>query len=403
MVGRGRGSGGKSRPRARSGTPGDQTGGHRPSQPSRSAQAAPAAAGSSGAPGGRPGGHAGRGSTSVRGRQGSVKDMIDRLDGRSAVSDRHASPSKRQRSESGRRSSSSATFPSPERPLTEQSLAAMMSTMVDRIREDMAGQFTALREEIGRMNDRIHELERHVDQRDGYIQELEDRLQSREERVVGLEDEVDLLSKELRKADLFFSGTAIPKPPAQAWEEDVTATTLAMLERCMPEVPVTRADIAECFRVSRGKRILCRFRESGRGSVRDQLYEGRFRSRRSGPGFVAALRGDAAAGGAVPGGDPAAAPAAADGGAVPGDRDAGRVGEDQRRADTERSTTSQLYISENLTRRRQEIFQALLNEKRHNRLYTVFTKNGDVFCKVVQHGRKIRVESLDAIPEALRG
>ena len=72
-------------------------------------------------------------------------------------------------------------------------------------------------------------------------------------------------------------------------------------------------------------------------------------------------------------------------------------------ADFERSNASRLYVSENLTRKRQDIFQALLNEKRQKRLYTVFTKHGEVFCKTMQHGRKIRVDSLDAIPDALRG
>ena len=60
-----------------------------------------------------------------------------------------------------------------------------------------------------------------------------------------------------------------------------------------------------------------------------------------------------------------------------------------------------LYINENLTRRRQEIFQALLIERRSGRLYTVFTKNGEVFCKTMQYGRKIRVDSMHKIAQIL--
>ena len=61
-----------------------------------------------------------------------------------------------------------------------------------------------------------------------------------------------------------------------------------------------------------------------------------------------------------------------------------------------------LFVRENLSPRRHEIFQALLMEKAAKNIYTVFTKNGAVFCKLVQHGQKIRVRSLNEVQVLLQ-
>ena len=118
-------------------------------------------------------GRGGAGSAAGEARQGSVKDMIQRLDGHRRDGDRRSSPSKRPRNDSDRDSmvSSSASIddPAPGQPLTHQSLAAIMRTMSRQIRDDIADQFRVLREEISGMSDRIRSLEQHVDERDNYI------------------------------------------------------------------------------------------------------------------------------------------------------------------------------------------------------------------------------------------
>lgn len=333
-----------------------------------------------------------------------MKEMICRLDGRRPDGERSVSPSKRPRSDTYRDSSVSSAAsvddPASDQPVTAQSIAALMRTMSQQIRDDIAAQFSSLREEIGEMNGRIRSLEQHMEDRDNYIQEVEERLRAREAQVAGLESEVDHLSSELRKKDLILSGPAVPAPPAQAWTEDVTATAVETLGRFLPDVPVARGDIAECYRLSRGKRILCRFRECGKGSVRDRVYEGRFGARLSAAaaGEDGPVGGAASPGRAMGGGDSERLSGSVDGTAEPSFRAGGRgddrgpVGERQR-----------LYVSENLTRKRQDIFQELLNLKRSRQIYTVFTKNGEVFCKTMQFGRKIRVGRVEDIPNALRG
>ena len=385
------------------------------SQPPRSAEQPRPAPGRAAHTRGRAGpGHdrttgAGRGGASAgaeAGKQGSVRDMIKRLDASRGGGARSVSPTKRPRrnSPSGSASSGSTVSDSElDQPLTELTLRSVMQSMTQQIRGDIASEFAAIRDELGKMSSRIYELEKHVEQRDKFIDEMESRLQDGESRVEELEEEVERLNSEHKRRDLIFSGSAVPAPPSQAWTEDVKATTMALLARCLPDVKVTSSDIEECFRVSRGKRILCRFRRSGKGSVRDELYERRFSARRVGP--VAAGSGGPGVTSAPPA--PAAASRAgptSDGPTPGGGAGTGLSSAAATLADSERAATAlQLYVSENLTRRKQEIFQALLTEKRANRLYTVFTKNGEVFCKTMQFGQKVRVDSMGKIPHVLRG
>ena len=284
---------GSSQPRSadRSRPAGRQPG--RPAQPGANGDLGPSAA-AGGAGGGRCGDSAG----SATDRQGSVKDMIERLDKSRRDGNRNVSPTKRprrgSRSESASSSASSAGL-ADGRPLTEQTLRSVMRSLTQQIRVDIAAQFESLREEIGRMGVRVTELEQHVERRDNYIEEIQSRLHNRETRVAELEEEVDRISSESRKKDLIFSGPAVPTAPRQHWTEDVTATAVAMLSRCLTSVPATRDDIEESYRVSKGSRIVCRFRGAGKDSVRDRLYENRLRARLStaGPGGVAASGGGA--------------------------------------------------------------------------------------------------------------
>lgn len=352
------------------------------------------------------GGRGGAGDRSVPARQGSVKDMIQRLDGTRAGSDRNRSPCKRPRSDPRRdsTSSSSSTDEASEQPLTEQTLRAVMKRMARQIRDDISTQFDSLRDEISKMGTRITDLERHVEERDNYIQDVEQRLQDRETRVAELEEEVDHFSSLSRRKDLILSGSAIPPAPAQIWTEDVTTTAVAVLSCCLPAIAVCKEDIEESYRIAKGKRIVCRFREVGKGSIRDRIYESRLSARPRAEGNTA--------GASRSSGSPVSA--LGDGGDLANDKgrpgmmtvtegDVGHVtGGDGRRAGPGSGSAGPvLYINENLTRRRQEIFQALLTERRSGRLYTVFTKNGEVFCKTMQYGRKIRVDSMHKIAQIL--
>ena len=130
--------------------------------------------------------------------------------------------------------------------------------------------------------------------------------------------------------------------------EDVAGVALDILRRRLPAVEVRREDLVSCTRIARGKKLLCKFSRTGPSTPRYQLYDSRFSLK------------------------------------------------DSRSDDT-------LYISEHLSKVRFDIFQKLLQEKRAKKVHSVFSKNGVVFCRVVMHGRKIRVSDAQQIPEVLRG
>ena len=122
--------------------------------------------------------------------------------------------------------------------------------------------------------------------------------------------------------------------------EDVEAALITMLNSAFPDLGLQRSDIERVHRT--GKKIWCRFVKSGAGSKRDQLYNGRLSLR------------------------------------------------DNRKG-------NELYISECLTKARQELFAKLLAYKKDKKIYTVFTRYGSVFVKEQQYGRNIRVDDASAL------
>ena len=224
-------------------------------------------------------------------------------------------------------------------------------SLKDFIREEISLVTDALRSELAEQRSRVLELEQHVEAQGVVIDEMEGRLRQREDRTAELEEALDQVEADQKSGDLIFAGSAIPPPPAitdYSRPEDVTAVTLELLRRHLPTVELSREDFVSCTRIAQGKKLLCKFSRSGPLSPRYQLYDSRFSLKDS--------------------------------------RDEDR-----------------LYISENLSKVRFHIFQKLLQEKRAKRLYSVFSKNGAVFCKAVKHGRKIRVSYVQQIPEVLRG
>lgn len=293
-------------------------------------------------------------------QQKSVREMIQHLDKPSQSVARAESPSKKRRfttertsSESSESDDNSDTEGRSSQPLTEASLHTALKGVADRLQSSMTAEFAQLREDLSRLHGRIEDLERHVSARDDLIEELKHKLGEREMRIGQLEEQVDHIDADRRRKDLILSGTAVPLPPQEAWTEDVAETAVTLLGRCMPDVPVTRSDIEDAFRVGKRKVIMCRFKTAAKKSVRDNLYEGRFNSK----AVVNTTISD-----------------------IP----------------------QNLYINENLSPYRQDIYHALLKEKAAKRLYTVFSKNCEVYCKTKQYGRKIRVYSLNMIQDILR-
>ena len=113
------------------------------------------------------------------------------------------------------------------------------------------------------------------------------------------------------------------------------------LTRCMPNLNFTVNDIDRAHRLpGPNNRVIVRFMRSGEGSVRDEVMSRRLE-----------LRG------------------------------------------------KDLFVNESLTKLRGQIFRSLLAAKRQKKIYTVYSRGGNVFFKEKQHGVGTRVDSLQRLRE----
>ena len=119
---------------------------------------------------------------------------------------------------------------------------------------------------------------------------------------------------------------------------------------------VKQDEIGQCYRIGRGKKIVCEFTRYGPGSLRDAVYEGRFSLMRT----------------------------------------RNERGENGHQAD-------QIYISEKLTPGAAEAFARLRDAKKRGVVHQVHTKNGFIFVRMIPHGRKIRVSNRIECERVLRG
>ena len=113
------------------------------------------------------------------------------------------------------------------------------------------------------------------------------------------------------------------------------------LNRCMPGLDLNVRDIDRAHRLpGPNNRVIVRFVRSGHGSIRDTVMSRRLE-----------LRG----------------------------RD--------------------LFVNESLTKLRSQIYRSLLAAKHEKKLYTVYSRSGQVYFKERQHGVSTRVDSLQRLQE----
>ncbi|KAF0299577.1 hypothetical protein FJT64_000062 [Amphibalanus amphitrite] len=281
----------------------------------------------------------------------------------------------------------------------EQRVTTSLSRDLHEFRERMSAQIEKL---LGRVQD----LEHHVEERDNIIDRLSDDLRQSRQEISALQARVEDAEINSRLPCLVLSGPAMAprraarlepplpgQPPAavpagqpgpdpgravesrsadrrageeggagqcaagaggerrdtrdqssargDTWgdREDVNALVVSTLNQCMPGLSMNLKDIDRAHRLpGPNNRVIVRFVQSGQGSVRDVVMSRRLE-----------LRG----------------------------RD--------------------LFINESLTKLRSSIFQSLLAAKREKKIFTVYTRGGQVFFKEKQHGVGTRVNSLQQL------
>ena len=350
----------------------------------------------------------------------SVSDLVKTYGDSLTVTDGH----KRDRSESGdsapsgkrgarERGGEPARSPStPGNQRARDYVDTIIDELEDRMRASISRDFHELRvvlkAEIDKLSDRVKDLEQHVEKRDNTITELTDELRQARSDVSSLQSRVEDAEINSRLPCLVLSGAAMaPRrapslgaplssgaaatgadgraQPAAAvrgqvtmtslpadhgvsvsgagpgrsgsggnrgdgrgrsvvrgagWEaEDVHELVVSTLNRCMPGLELSHNDLDRAHRLPGGNhKVIVRFVRSGQGSARDTVMSRRLE-----------LRG----------------------------RD--------------------LFINESLTKLRGQIFRSLLAAKRDKKVYTVYSRGGQVYYKEQQHGTSTRVDSLQKL------
>ena len=235
----------------------------------------------------------------------------------------------------------------------------MRSVIREEMRNMIREEFNEIRQQIqadleqtiGGLQQRLRDLEEHVNNRDESTEVLFRNAEVILSRSDALSKVVDDMSAEMRQPVLILSGGAVPAPVDATDErgrrlpEDVAPIAVDVVKRALPEVLIEKTDIVSCFRVANTRKLVIKFAASGPHTVRDRLYQGRFElmKKRNVP------------------------------------------------------VNERLFINESLSPRRQEYLTALLDLRKRGRIHTAYSKDGMVFFRPTEHAAAIRVDDASKI------
>lgn len=221
----------------------------------------------------------------------------------------------------------------------------IMERAIQKLREQIQQDFDmfseTIRTEFSAVKARIRSIEEHLEVKDKEIEALTTSLQDVKKEVRLLQDRVEENELVNRLPSLVFSGKPFVRKPRDAnapEAEDVEKMVLSVVRENFRDLNISASDIARAHRLPGEQKVICRFVRSGRGSLRDQLYYRRLE-----------LKG------------------------------------------------KEVFINECLTKRRAEIFGKLLSLKKSGKLFSVFSRNGQVFYTGEKFGKPTRVSSLEEI------
>ena len=273
-------------------------------------------------------------------RQRSVTDMVRDMDNSSAANKRGRGESESPAQRVAKTRDTGSEWDKFEAMLDTAlaKLRVQMQSDFDEFKDTMKQQFTAVGQRLRRVEDRLEEKETELAAMTASMRDTQRELRE-------LQVQVEENERVARLPSLVLSGTAIPKKPPASQQpgagESVEQLTVDLLRRHFTGLSVTRQDIDRAHRLpGRGDpRIICRFVQSGAGSIRDIVYQNRLDLRGSG-----------------------------------------------------------LYINECLSRKRAEVLRTLGEAKKAGKLYTAFSRQGHVYYKLKKSGANVRI---DSVQEAL--
>lgn len=277
----------------------------------------------------------------------------------------------------------------------KQYLDDALENLEDRLTASISRDLHDFREvissEVSALNDRIRDLEQHVEEKDIEVAKLETELHAVKKEMISLQEKTENAEMNSRIPCLILSGRAMaprrgprlgaPLPPADRPEprgvavtcragssgapadsgrggresasaegevagrqvdepEDVSSLVIDAVRSRLRGLEFQKEDIDRAHRLpGPNNKVIVRFVRSGPGSVRDQLMSRRL----------------------------------------------------------ELSGYNDLFINESLTASKSQIFRSLLEAKKQKQIYTVFTRWGHVFYKAEKYGTNTRVESIQKL------
>ena len=290
-------------------------------------------------------------------------------------------------------------------------LEVTIDSLESRIMASLSRDFHELREtlstEISRLNDRVADLERHIEERDNVITGLSDELRRSRSEVSALQTRVEDAEMNSRLPCLILSGAAMASRHAPRLGPPVSAQTApgaagrsrpagrgqgqAAAVTSQPAGVRSGAGSGESAPSAGGVRRGARGAGGGDWEEREDVDALVVNTlNRSMPGLNMSVS-DIDRAHRLPG---------------PNNRVIVRFvrsGQcsvrDQVMSRRLELRGRELFVNESLTRLRSQIFRSLLAAKREKKLYTVYSRGGHVFYKEKQHGVGKRVDSLQCVRE----
>ena len=154
-------------------------------------------------------------------KQASVSDMVRSLDQPSAASGKRPrvwdaqqpSPTQSQGREDVR---ALRTMFREETESLRRQTEESLTSLREMIEEKVNGQVSLIETKWQRFEERLNELERHVEMKDAENAELHDSVKDRDAKIDSMSTKLDDLEARFRRNTLVFSGPAVPRPPGRS-------------------------------------------------------------------------------------------------------------------------------------------------------------------------------------------
>ena len=255
------------------------------------------------------------------------------------------------RSDGGGRQPAGASGPGAAVELTAGALEAIQHLVQRSVDASSSRVLTVLSAKIDSLQQRISVLEGECMDKDAIIDRLSDQLERQDRVLEDLQERIEGIDANRRLSSIILTceDFSVVTP-----NEDIEEKAIQVIKKRLPDLNIVAGDIQAAHRLQGNSKVIVRFVKR---RLRDELYDSRFQ-----------LFSNAA-------------------------------GQRQR-------NVAPLYITESLTPSNRLIYTALLDARRPEnggKVASVFTRRGQVYCRLEKGGANIRVPTWERLEDILGG